>query len=75
MVLPFRHTSIYHQTWRPHYRMSIVVSSIVEVSMNKIALRLSVGVGDWTVESVIIANNVIIIIIRDPSPKSGIPNK
>ena len=36
--------------------MSFVISSIVE-GVNKIALWISVGVGDWTVELAIIACN------------------
>ena len=38
--------------------MSIVVSSIVNVSMNKLALWISVHVDDWTDKRVIIASNV-----------------
>ena len=38
--------------------MSIVVSSIVGVSMNKIVLRIRVRVDDWTAERAIIASNV-----------------
>ena len=34
--------------------MSFVVSSIVEMSMNKIALRISVGADDWPAERAII---------------------
>ena len=37
--------------------MNIAVSSIVEVSMNKIALQIRVGVDDWTAERAIIASN------------------
>ena len=36
--------------------MSIVVSSIVEVSMNETALGIRVGVDDWTAEWAIIAS-------------------
>ena len=31
--------------------MNIVVPTIVEVSTNKIALRIRVGMDDWTVET------------------------
>ena len=34
-----------------------LVSSIVEVSMNKIALSIPLGVDDWTPERAIIAND------------------
>ena len=37
--------------------MNVAVSSIVEVSMNKIALQIRVGVDDWTAERAIIASN------------------
>ena len=40
--------------------MGLIVSGIVEVSMNKIALWISVDADDWTAESVIIASNVVI---------------
>ena len=36
------------------------VSSIVEVSMDKIILWISVDADDWTAESVIICSNVVI---------------
>ena len=36
--------------------MTIAVSSIVEVSMTKIALWIRVGVDDWTAERAIIAS-------------------
>ena len=36
--------------------MSIVVSSIVEASMNKIALWIRVGTDDWIAERAIIAS-------------------
>ena len=39
-------TSNYRQTWHPHQGMIVVVYSIVKVSMNKIALRIRVGVDD-----------------------------
>ena len=39
--------------------MSIVVSSIVEVSMNKIALWIRVDVDDWTAERSITVSNVV----------------
>ena len=38
--------------------MSIIVSSIVEVAMNKIALGTNVSPGDWTAERAIIASYV-----------------
>ena len=38
--------------------MTIAVLSIVEVSMNKIALWIRVPVNDWKTERVIIANSV-----------------
>ena len=47
-------TSNYRQTSR---QMSIIVSIIVEVSMNKIALWIHMGVDDWTAERAIIANS------------------
>ena len=37
--------------------MSLLVPSIVEVSMNKIAMWINVCVDDWIAELVIIANN------------------
>ena len=37
--------------------MSIVLSSIVEVSMNKMALWIHVVVDDWTAAKAIIASN------------------
>ena len=37
--------------------MNYIVSSIIEVSVNKIALWISVGVDDWTAERVLIASN------------------
>ena len=40
--------------------MGLIVSGIVEVSLNKIALRISVDADDWTAESAIIASNVVI---------------
>ena len=36
--------------------MSLVVASIVEVSMNKVALSIGVRVDDWTAEWAIIAS-------------------
>ena len=39
--------------------MNIVESSIVGVSMNEIALWISVRVDDWTAEKAIIASNVL----------------
>ena len=39
--------------------MHIIVSSIVEVSMNKIALRIRFGVDGRAAERVIIASNVV----------------
>ena len=53
-------TSIYRQLWPPYWRISIVVSSIVEESMNKIVLRIRVDVDDWTAERAIIAINVFL---------------
>ena len=50
-------TRNYRQTERSHYRMKIVVSSIDEVSMNKIALWICIGVDDLTAERAIIASN------------------
>ena len=41
--------------------MSSIVLSIVQVSVNKIALWISVRVDDWTAETAIIANNDIMI--------------
>ena len=38
-------------------RISFIATSIVEVSMNKIALWISVGLDDWTGESGIIFSN------------------
>ena len=40
--------------------MGLIVSGIVEVSLNKIALRISVDADDWAAESAIIASNVVI---------------
>ena len=40
--------------------MGLIVSGIVEVSMNKIALWISVDADDWAAESMIIASNVVI---------------
>ena len=40
-------TRNYRQTWQ----MSFVVSSIVEVSMNKVILWIYVRIYDWTAES------------------------
>ena len=37
--------------------MSFVASSIIRLSMNKIAVRISVDVYDWTAEMAIIVNN------------------
>ena len=37
--------------------MSIVVSNIAEVSLNKIALWIHVGVDDWTAERANTASN------------------
>ena len=48
----------YRQTWHLNSRMKIMVSGIVEVSMNKIALWISVRVDDWSAEISIIAMNV-----------------
>ena len=39
--------------------MSLIVSSIVEVSMNNVALWISLDVQDWTAEIVIIVGNVL----------------
>ena len=39
--------------------MSLTVSSIVEVSINKIILWISMDADDWTAEGMIIASNVI----------------
>ena len=39
--------------------MSIVLSSIVGVSMNKIVLWIRVGVDDWTEKMAIIASNAL----------------
>ena len=39
--------------------IELVVASIVEVSMNKIALKFHVGVDDWTAERAITAGNDI----------------
>ena len=40
--------------------MSIVVSSIVEMSLNKIALQIHVSADDWTAERAIIASKGLI---------------
>ena len=37
--------------------ISIVVSSIVEVSLNKVAFYILVGADDWTAKRAIIASN------------------
>ena len=37
--------------------MNIVVSSIVEVSVNKVPLKIRVSADDWTSERAIIASN------------------
>ena len=37
--------------------MKFIVSNIVDVSMNKMALWISVGVDDWTAKLAIIASN------------------
>ena len=47
--------SNYRQTWPPSQRMNFVVPCIVEVLMNKIALRISDGADGWTAERAIIA--------------------
>ena len=52
-------SSNYRATGLPNKRMSFVVWSIVEVSLNKLALWSSVGVYDWTPEWAIIADNVL----------------
>ena len=43
--------------------MSLIVLGIVKVSMDKTALWISVGVDDWTSESVIIASNEEVLIV------------
>ena len=48
--------------------MIIAVSSIVGMSMNKIALWISVGVDDWTVEKAIIASNVNELTVKKRFP-------
>ena len=45
--------------------MSIVVSSIATMSMNKITLWINVCADDWTVESAIIASNVNSVCVDD----------
>ena len=40
--------------------MSFVVSSVVEMSVNKIALWISVHVDDWTAELAITAINAVV---------------
>ena len=52
----FISTSNYRRKRRLHGRMSIILSSIIEVSMNKIKLWICVGVDDWTVKRAIIAS-------------------
>ena len=48
--------------------MSLIVSNIVEVSMNKITLQISVHVDDLTAERAIIASNVAKTICPQISP-------
>ena len=43
--------SSYHQIWHTNYRISLVVSIIVEMSINKIT-----SVDDWTAELAIIVS-------------------
>ena len=50
-------TSNYRQTWYPHSGMNIIVSSIVEMSLNKIALWIGVGADDLTAVRAITASN------------------
>ena len=52
--------------------MSIVVSSIATMSMNKIALWTNICVDDWTVERVIIASNVSSVCVDDWTTKRAI---
>ena len=54
-------TSNYGQYGYPIRKMSFDVSSIFGVSMNKIALWISVRVDDWTAERAIIASNIFLI--------------
>ena len=48
--------------------MRYVVSRIVEVSMNKIALGIRFGVYDWTAERVIIASSVFSLSVLHVKP-------
>ena len=50
--------------------MSIVVSTIAEVCMNKIALWIRVGVDDWRDERAIIASNVAPKVSKKPHIRS-----
>ena len=58
------------QTWHPKYRKSIVVSSIVEVTMNKTTLWNPVVVDDWTAERMIIDSNGSLGILKNIYNKS-----
>ena len=49
-------TSNYRQTCLPNKRLSFVASSIVELSMKSMALKISVCIDDWTAERAIIAS-------------------
>ena len=59
-------TSNYRETWFPNWQMSIVVSTIAEVCMNKIALWIHVGVDDWRDERATIASNVAPKVSKKP---------
>ena len=43
--------------------MKLFVSAIVEVSVDKIALSICVGVDDWTAQSAIIASYAVKLLI------------
>ena len=47
--------------WSPSQPMTFVVLSVVVVLMNKIALRISVRINDWTAESAIISRKEIFL--------------
>ena len=53
----FNITSNYHQIWRPNSKMSLVLSSILEMFINKISIVDSVRVDDWTAELPTSASN------------------
>ena len=51
-------TSNYRQSWRLHWQMTTVLSSMVEVSMNKIALSHCVKLDGRIAKKAIIGSNV-----------------